>query len=71
MTVDRYLRLIAGIFVIVSLILSRVHSDYWLFFTGFVGLNLVQSFFTKWCLMMAILKGLGVKDCAPAQDCCP
>lgn len=71
MTVDRYLRLIAGIFVIVSRILSRVHSDYWLIFTGFVGLNLVQSFFTKWCLMMAILKRLGVKDYAPAQDCCP
>lgn len=71
MTVDRYLRLIAGIFVIVSLILSRVHADYWLLFTGFVGLNLLQSSFTNWCLMMAILKRLGVKDYAPVQDCRP
>ncbi len=58
MRVERYLRLIAGIFVILSLILSRVHSEYWLIFTAFVGLNLLQSGFTNWCPMMNILRWL-------------
>ncbi|MFQ5735666.1 MAG: DUF2892 domain-containing protein [Thermodesulfobacteriota bacterium] len=65
MTVERYLRLIAGVFIIISLVLSRVHSEYWLLFTGFVGLNLLQSFATNWCPMMGILKALGVKGCCP------
>lgn len=64
MTVDRYLRLIAGFFILLSLGLSRVHSEYWLYFTAFVGLNLLQSFFTNWCPMMSILKSLGVKKCS-------
>lgn len=69
MTVDRYLRLIAGFFIILSLVLSRVHSEAWLLFTGFVGLNLLQSFFTGWCPMMTILRKLGVKDtCSPAPS---
>lgn len=63
MTVERWLRLIAGVFIIISLVLSRAHSEYWLLFTGFVGLNLLQSFFTNWCPMMAILRALGVKGC--------
>lgn len=63
MTVDRYLRLIAGFFILLSLVLSQVHSEYWLYFTAFVGLNLLQSFFTNWCPMMSILKSLGVKKC--------
>ncbi len=61
MTVERYLRLIAGVFIILSLALSRAHSEYWLYFTAFVGLNLLQSFFTNWCPMMWLLKALGVK----------
>jgi len=70
MTVDRILRLIAGVFIIASGVLSRVHSEYWLIFTAFVGLNLFQSFFTNWCPMMAILRSLGVKDPAGASECC-
>jgi len=66
MTVDRMLRLIAGFFIIFSLVLSRVHSEYWLLFTAFVGLNLFQSFFTNWCPMMTILRKLGVSRC---QSC--
>lgn len=69
MTVDRMLRLIAGVFIIVSIVLFKVHSEYWLYFTCFVGLNLVQSFFTGWCLMMTILKKLGVKDSVDAAGC--
>ncbi len=64
MTVERYLRLIAGVFVVAGLVLARVHSDYWLLFTGFVGVNLLQSFLTNWCPMMTILRALGVKDAA-------
>ena len=63
MTVDRYLRLIAGFFIIFSLVLSRVHSEYWLYFTAFVGLNLVQSFFTNWFPMMSFLRKLDVGSC--------
>ena len=63
MTVDRYLRLIAGAFVMLSLALGYWVSPYWYLFTGFVGLNLFQSAFTNWCPMMSILKALGVKSC--------
>ncbi|MBI5467611.1 MAG: DUF2892 domain-containing protein [Deltaproteobacteria bacterium] len=62
MTVDRLLRLIAGVFILLSFLLSRVHSEYWLLFTAFVGANLLQSFFTNWCPMMSFLRMLGAKD---------
>ena len=62
MVVEEYLRLFAGFFVLLSLVLSRVHSEYWLLFTAFVGLNLLQSAFTKRCPMMSLLKKLGVKE---------
>lgn len=61
MTVEKGLRGIAGFFVFVSVLLAHYHSQYWLFFTGFVGLNLLQSAFTNWCPMMTILKKLGVE----------
>jgi len=61
MTAERYLRGIAGSFVLVSVLLAHYHSAYWLFFTGFVGLNLLQSAFSNWCPMMSILKKLGVE----------
>ena len=62
MTVERYLRGIAGTFVLVSILLAYYHSIYWLFFTAFVGANLLQSAFTNWCPMITILKKLGVKS---------
>lgn len=62
MTVDRYLRLIAGFVVMLSIVLAQVHSPNWLYFTAFVGLNLFQSAFTNWCPMMTILRKLGVAD---------
>ena len=61
MTIDRYLRLIAGFFVVLSLALGYWVSPYWYLFTGLVGLNLFQSAFTNWCPMMAFLRKLGVK----------
>ena len=62
MTVDRYLRLVAGLFVLISLALGYWVSPYWYLFTAFVGLNLLQSGFTNWCPLMDILKKIGVKS---------
>jgi hypothetical protein len=61
MLVERFLRGIAGFFIIVSVLLAHYQSPWWLLFTAFVGLNLLQSAFTDWCPMMAILKDLGLK----------
>jgi len=61
MSIERYIRLIAGGFVLGSLALGYWLSPYWFLFTGFVGLNLVQSAFTNWCPMMTILRKAGVK----------
>lgn len=61
MTLERYLRLIAGAFVLVSLALGYWVSPYWFLFTAFVGLNLFQSAFTNWCPMMTFLRKAGVK----------
>ena len=65
MTVDQYLHLLAGSFVLISLALAHYLSAYWLFFTAFVALNLIQSAFTNWCPMMTILRRLGVRDEQP------
>lgn len=62
MKLENWLRLIAGIFVLVSLALGYLHSSYWLLFTAFVGLNLLQSAFTNWCPSMAVLRKFGVKE---------
>ncbi len=62
MTVDRYLRMIAGFFVMLSVALAVTVDIRWLYFTGFVGLNLFQSAFTNWCPMITFLKKLGVRQ---------
>lgn len=62
MTIERMLRGIAGTFILVTVLLAHYHSPYWLFFTAFVGLNLLQSAFTNWCPMIWILKKLGIKN---------
>lgn len=62
MTVDRYLRLIAGLVVGLTLALGYFVHPGWFLFTAFVALNLVQSAFTNWCPMMTILRKIGVKD---------
>lgn len=66
MTVDRGLRLIAGFFVLVGTLLAYLHSPYWLLFTGFVGLNLLQSAFTNWCPMVWVLHKAGLPRSANA-----
>jgi hypothetical protein len=62
MTVNRYLRLIAGFFVMLSVLLAHLHSPNWLWFTAFVGFNLFQSAFTDWCPMMTLLRKVGVRE---------
>jgi len=66
MKMEQWIRAIAGTLILVSLVLSQVHHLYWLFFTAFVGLNLLQSAFTRWCLMEDILAKLGVAE-PPSQ----
>ena len=62
MSIERYLRLIAGFFVMLSVALGYWVSPYWFLFTAFVGLNLFQSAFTDWCPMMTFLRKLGVPE---------
>lgn len=62
MTVNDSLRLAAGFFVLLSLILGHVYGPHWYLLTAFVGLNLFQSAFSKWCPLMTILRKAGVPD---------
>ena len=66
MTVERALRLIAGAFVTLSVLLGIYVNANFLWFTLFVGLNLFQSAFTNWCPMMAILRKGGLPDATRA-----
>ena len=59
--INRYIRAIAGAFIIISVVLAMYVNINWLWFTLFVGANLLQSAFTQWCLMEKILFKLGVK----------
>ncbi len=68
MHVERALRLIAGTFILLSLLLAQLHSAHWLWFTAFVGLNLLQSGFTNWCPMMTFLKMAGMKSCGERES---
>jgi Inner membrane protein YgaP-like, transmembrane domain len=60
MKMEHWVRAVAGTFILVSVALGWFVKKYWLLFTAFVGLNLLQSAFTKWCLMENILEKLGV-----------
>jgi Inner membrane protein YgaP-like, transmembrane domain len=60
MSMENAIRLIAGTFVLLSLALGWLVSPWWFLFTAFVGLNLIQSSFTRWCLMEDILAKLGL-----------
>ena len=67
MTIERMIRIIAGSFILLSLLLAHLYNGAnlteptWLWFTAFVGANLLQSGFTQWCLMEIILAKLGFK----------
>lgn len=62
MNLDRIVLAVAGSFIFFSVLLSVFHSPYWLLFTGFVGVNLLQSAFTGFCPMAVILKKVGVRQ---------
>jgi hypothetical protein len=67
MTMERKIRAIAGSFILASLALGVWVSPYWFFFTAFVGVNLIQSAFTKWCLMEDILRWTGLHRERPVR----
>lgn len=62
MTIDRMVMAFAGSFILLSLALAHWHSPNWLWFTAFVGANLLQASFSGFCPMAIILKKLGVKS---------
>ena len=63
MTVNDVLRLIAGVFIVLSVIVGAFVTPWAYAFTAFVGLNLAQSAFTRWCPMMVLLRKLGLREC--------
>jgi hypothetical protein len=75
MKMEMIIRRFAGSFILASLLLAHYHSAYWLWFTAFVGFNLLQSSFTNFCPLEIILKkaGVGACGCASEKDggsCC-
>lgn len=59
---NRIVRAVAGSFILISLLLAIYVHQNWLWFTAFVGANLLQSSITKWCLLEDILKKFGIRD---------
>ena len=70
MTIERGLRLAAGLVVLTSVLLAVLWSPYWLLLTAFAGLNLLQSAFTNWCPMVWLLARIGLEPCVakPADE---
>ena len=66
MTVERGVRLMAGVMVLLSLALAHFISFNWLWLTVFVGLNLLQSAVTNWCPAISMLRAMGLKDASCA-----
>ena len=66
MTVERAVRLMAGLMILLSLALAHFFSPNWLWLAAFVGLNLSQSAFTNWCPAMSFFRAMGLKD----TGCC-
>lgn len=60
-TIDQWVYRIAGAFILASLALAQLHSPYWLWFTAFVGANLLQASFTGFCPLATILRRLGIR----------
>ena len=60
MTIERAVRLVAGVMVLLSLALAYWVSPYWLWFTAFVGVNLLQSAFTNWCPAISLFRKMGL-----------
>ncbi|MGB0778306.1 MAG: YgaP family membrane protein [Flavobacteriaceae bacterium] len=56
MSLEKTIRVIAGVLILVSLVAAHYISSNWYYFTAFIGVNLIQSAFTNWCLMETMLK---------------
>ena len=70
MYIERIVRIVAGAFIVISLLLTHFTNNLnWLWFTGFVGLNLFQSGFTQFCPLFTILEKMGVPK-FPTDSCC-
>ena len=61
MTIDSVVMAFAGAMILLSVTMSQLHSVNWLWFTGFVGINVLQSAFTGFCPLANILKAIGIK----------
>jgi hypothetical protein len=59
---NTYFRVIVGVMLLLSVLLTICVNQNWMWFTIFIGINLIQSAFTKWCLLETVLQKLGVKD---------
>ena len=59
---NTYFRVIVGTMVLLSVVLTVYVNANWMWFTVFIGVNLIQSAFTKWCLLETILKKLGIRN---------
>lgn len=68
MKMHMIIRRFAGLFILLSLALAHYHSPYWLWFTAFVGFNLLQSSFTNFCPLEIMLKKAGIGR--EADSCC-
>lgn len=62
MNLDRWVIRVAGSLILVTLLLSQFHSNYWLWLTAFVGLNLLQASFTGFCPLAILLKKMGAHE---------
>lgn len=66
----RIIHAIAGSFILISVLLAVYVNINWLWFTAFVGANLLQSSITNWCLMEDILKRFGIENETSEKGCC-
>jgi hypothetical protein len=68
MAMEKCVRIIAGTFILASVALAVWVSPWWLVWTALIGINLIQSAFTGWCLAEKILKKFGIKGCCPPNS---
>ena len=67
MTIERGLRLMAGVVILLSLLLAHLHHPAWGWLTAFAGANLLQSAVTNWCPAVWVLRKIGLTECVKAS----
>ena len=68
MTIEKALRIMAGIMILLSVALTHYVSPWWILFTLFIGVNLLQSGFTNWCPAISLFKAMGLRSCVPQSQ---